>query len=94
MTGKMRAVASSVKTSVAADGAMADFDALARELRASVTTLRLLVEGAHDGIVDVAHGSRDVTDMLTHVRHLSDLIASLGDYEGARAQRDRTTAPR
>jgi signal transduction histidine kinase len=54
-----------------------DPDAASRRLRGSVTTLRLLVEGLHDGIVDPARDSQDTADMLTHVRLVSDLVGAL-----------------
>ena len=52
--------------------------AIEAELRAAVTSLRLLVEGMNDGIADATRGSHDAAELLAHVRRLSDLVGKLG----------------
>ncbi len=65
--------------------AMRDLQAVVHELRASVTTLRLLVEGINDGLVQAAPGSAHATEMLAHARALSELVGRLDEHAGGAA---------
>lgn len=74
-------------TSPAASRPVSPFElvTLSHDLRASVASLRLLVEAVHDGVIEAEAGSAHAEQMVTHGRMISMLVARLDELaSGAR----------
>lgn len=65
--------------------AFGDEAAISHDARNSIATLRLLVEGVHDGVLDATPESGVIEQMLLHVRLLSDLLGQRHQGAAVRA---------